>query len=127
MRNEDWPERLHEYIESRRDMPFAWGTNDCVTFAAGAILAMTGRDLIGVPRWDSAATAMRILQEMGGMESVADKLFERVTKPGRGHLGLVSGDREFFGVIWPPYVYTPGEKHMLGNSVKVCRVIWAVQ
>jgi hypothetical protein len=45
-RLEDWPARLDAYLESRRNTPFIWGKNDCASFAAGAIEAMTG-EIIG--------------------------------------------------------------------------------
>lgn len=45
MRYDDWPSRLHVYVESMRDVPFSYGTFDCGLFAAGCIDAMTGLDL----------------------------------------------------------------------------------
>lgn len=43
-RNDDWPERLKYYLEDVRDRAFAWGENDCILFAAGALEQMTGVD-----------------------------------------------------------------------------------
>lgn len=40
----DWPERLAELVESRRHAPFAWGMQDCMIWAADAVLACTGDD-----------------------------------------------------------------------------------
>lgn len=40
----DWPERLGRLVAQRLAMPFAWGPNDCASFAADACQAMTGRD-----------------------------------------------------------------------------------
>jgi hypothetical protein len=40
----DWPERLAALVEARRHAPFAWGSNDCLLFAADAVLACTGVD-----------------------------------------------------------------------------------
>jgi hypothetical protein len=57
-RVEDWPERLAAFIEQRRKMPFAWGSNDCALFAADAVCAITGVDL-GEPfrgRYDDEAS-----------------------------------------------------------------------
>ena len=39
----DWPERLDALLRSRASVPFEWGRNDCCTFVADAIEAMTGR------------------------------------------------------------------------------------
>lgn len=38
----DWPARLSGYVRSRARTPFAWGSNDCCTFAWGAVGAVTG-------------------------------------------------------------------------------------
>lgn len=57
-RFEDWPERLAAFIEERRAMPFAWGSNDCALFAADAVCAITGVDF-GEPfrgRYDDEAS-----------------------------------------------------------------------
>lgn len=40
----DWPERLAAFIDARRDHGFAWGLHDCTTFAADAVLELTGED-----------------------------------------------------------------------------------
>ena len=45
MRLPDWPERLAAYIQDRRERPFRWGSNDCCSFARGAVLAIGGPDL----------------------------------------------------------------------------------
>lgn len=44
-RVENWPELLDRYIDSRRDMPFEWGANDCCSFAAEWVRIATGRDV----------------------------------------------------------------------------------
>jgi hypothetical protein len=36
---------LDTYVEERKDMPFAYGTNDCASFVCGAIQAMTDVDV----------------------------------------------------------------------------------
>jgi hypothetical protein len=43
-RADDWPERLAEFIDSRRASAFAWGAHDCFQFAADAAQALTGDD-----------------------------------------------------------------------------------
>jgi hypothetical protein len=57
----NWPRLLHDYIDSRRNMPFSWGRNDCCTFAADAMLAITGHDPMKELRgYKLAKDAMRI-------------------------------------------------------------------
>lgn len=66
-RLDDWPSRLHAYIRSRREMPFAWGSNDCCTFAiGGGVEALTGILLLpDVQRPTTEFGAARFLVERG--------------------------------------------------------------
>lgn len=41
----DWVARLSDHIQSHRDAPFGWGSNDCFLFAMAGIKAMTGVDM----------------------------------------------------------------------------------
>ena len=41
----NWESLLAKFLSSRRTAPYAWGTNDCCTFSADAIQAMTGTDI----------------------------------------------------------------------------------
>jgi hypothetical protein len=40
----DWQERFSVFVQSRQAIPFAWGTNDCCTFAASCVQAITGHN-----------------------------------------------------------------------------------
>lgn len=44
-RRDDWRSQLTAYIVAQMRAPFAYGRNDCALFAAGAVKAMTGKDL----------------------------------------------------------------------------------
>jgi hypothetical protein len=44
-RTPDWEIRFATFLRERASVPFAWGTNDCCTFSADAVLAMTGTDI----------------------------------------------------------------------------------
>ena len=57
----DWHERLIHFVNGRRLMPYAYGTNDCWTFTQAAILEMTGTELfpeIKPNHWLSAAKVL---------------------------------------------------------------------
>lgn len=43
---QDWPLKLAEFFESRSKTPFKWGQNDCITFPARALEAMTGHNYV---------------------------------------------------------------------------------
>lgn len=45
-RRSNWEELLALYIDRVRDQPFEWGQHDCAHFAAGAVKAITGVDLM---------------------------------------------------------------------------------
>jgi hypothetical protein len=66
-RLQDWPARLDAYVEAHRKTCFAWGAHDCVTFAAGAIAAITGSDPLQGLTWGSAGGALRQLELEGGI------------------------------------------------------------
>lgn len=67
MRRPDWEARLGAYLRACRDTPFAWGRHDCCLFAAGAVIAMTGIDLMGEfrGRYRTPRGAIRALRRHG--------------------------------------------------------------
>ncbi len=73
-----WPELLERFIHARTFEPFAWGKNDCATFACDAVLAMTGTDLAEpLRRHTSALEAARALRAfLDSKESDTAKLLE---------------------------------------------------
>jgi hypothetical protein len=78
-RRHDWPERLAEFFESRRDRGFEWGVNDCCLFACDAILAMTDVDLAQDFRGKYSSeegAALAILKFAGSFDRMADKIAE---------------------------------------------------
>jgi len=87
-------EALVAFIEAQQGKPFAWGRgrNDCVSYGARAVKALTGRDRLRAirQRWTSASGARRALAAVGGLEAGMDSLFERVSPSTakRGDLGL---------------------------------------
>lgn len=103
MRFPDWPKRLADHVESMRDKPFAYGSNDCALFAAGAIEAITGDDLASDlrGRYTTALGAKRRINAAGGMRALASDLPEKpVGMAQRGDVVLaMSEGQETFGVV----------------------------
>lgn len=118
MRVADWPERLAALLEERRHAPFAYGTQDCATFAAAAVEAVTGER-----RWEPPySTEREALRLMGGdlVGAVGDVLGAAVTPSrarrgdlvvlladdGRQVLGVCIGERAaapaLDGLVFPP-------------------------
>jgi cell wall-associated NlpC family hydrolase len=77
-RREDWPERLAEYLRSKRGQPFVWGANDCALLTCGAVLAMTEVDLAADFRgkYTDAASATKVMLQVcgGNLEKLAEKI-----------------------------------------------------
>jgi hypothetical protein len=71
-RVEGWPLKLSRFLRARRDMPFAWGSNDCLMFAADAVKEITGIDL--ALRWrgtySTEEEAATILAGYGGVSGL---------------------------------------------------------
>lgn len=67
----DWERRLQGYIADRRNEPFVMGVNDCVSFARGAIEAMTGADPCPDLTWSSDAEAEALLEQ--GLETLVSR------------------------------------------------------
>jgi len=73
-RKASWPEDLYTFIRSRKDMPYAWGANDCCSFPCDAILTMTGTDVYAEFRGkytDEAGAGTILLQIAGSTDKVA--------------------------------------------------------
>ncbi|RMX06707.1 hypothetical protein D8I35_09405 [Corticibacter populi] len=67
----DWELRLAGLIAQRLPVPFSWGDNDCVLFAADCVAALHGGDPAGAWRgqWHDESTAIRALARQGGLQA----------------------------------------------------------
>ena len=85
----DWRLRFDALITDRLRAPFAWGSNDCVLFAADNVLALTGEDLaLGLRTHTNALGAARALRRLGGLAA----LVERALGPSCHAAGATQGD-----------------------------------
>lgn len=88
----DWPERLAAYLARQLNTRFEWGTHDCVLFAAGAVQAITGAQVLPV-QWASRAAAAQALRSRGGLVAAVDGVLPRIASPAhawRGDVVLVT-------------------------------------
>lgn len=111
-------------------MPFAWGSerNDCVSFAAAAVLASTGRkiDFRGA-RWHTAIGAARLLKRLGGLEAAIDAELPRVAVPfaQRGDVVAVQGKRGLLlGVVEGDTIAGPGPAHIMRLPRSAALIAW---
>lgn len=69
-RQPGWPRRLGDLVQRRLAEPFAWGTNDCASFVADAVMALHCADTLAplrVPR-HTARQAVRQASAAGGVD-----------------------------------------------------------
>lgn len=100
-RLEAWPGRLVAFIDERRAMPFAWGSNDCCLFAADAVAAITGVDAARKWRgYKTARGAASRIREARGIARLVETAAARHGWPEiapafarRGDVVLIEGDR----------------------------------
>ena len=95
-RHDDWPDRLAAFLEARRRAPFAWGTNDCVTFAADGVkqLRRDAVDIIAADRgaWATEDEAETLLASRGGLETALADLAAVADLPQVSPLLAARGD-----------------------------------
>ena len=117
MRHPKWPERLADFIEARRDVPFEWAKNDCLMFAADAVVVMTGSDPAAAHRDQYADTksAANRIAFAGGMRGLMSLPEKQIGMAQRGDVVLAEVDgRESFGVVvGGGYWCGPGENGLV--------------
>ena len=98
MRREDWDVRLSKEVQASMDRPFAWGKNDCVTFAIRCEVALLGASTFPAPPdYDCEEGARAVLSDLGwtDISEVMDSRFSRVavSYAQRGDIGLADVGR----------------------------------
>lgn len=123
----NWDIKLVEYIRAKRKEPFAWGGNDCLTFANNAVIAMRGNGFAGNYLGDyktlrGAIGAYKRWLEASGCDTVIeglDQQFERIKGlPPRGSIvAMPVNDGAVFpysiGVMVSQYAAFVGEEGLV--------------
>lgn len=106
---------LSDYVDAKTREPFAYGVNDCLMVAAGAVEALTGVDHAAEfrGRYTSLAEGKRLI---GGslLKFVADKFPEIAPSHAQdGDIAVVKQGREWgFGIFIGAFVYAQTETGM---------------
>ena len=132
MRAQNWPELLAAYIEQRRDLPHQWGSNDCCTFAADAVRAMTGSDPMADLRGiKTAKAAARLLRKTPLQDLVTQRLGEPLASPllaQRGDVVMVmQADGPLLALCLGETWTAPGPKRIETGDMQRAVRAWAVR
>lgn len=131
MRQRDWQQRLAAFGRARTGMPFAWGSNDCCTFAAAAVEALTGVDpMASVPPYATAIEAARLVEEGGGLERLAGSFLGASVSPAMAAVGdivlVTNAGRQMLGVCNGTNVLAPGEAGMAVLGMETALAAWKI-
>lgn len=78
-RKSNWEQELSDYLISKRDLPFQYGSHDCAHFVAGAVEAITGENPMAeiTDSYDSQIGSLRVLKGLGfdDVEQFTDSKF----------------------------------------------------
>ena len=135
-RKPNWPALLTRFLESKRDVPFDWATNNCGLFAADWCVILTGID----PMSDLRET----VQSKQGFESIEDRYDGIVNlvaarcaehgwpevppkKAQRGDLVVYHGEYgDTIGVCCGPTIAAPGKSGVVQTPMKQAYAAWRV-
>lgn len=128
----EWFTALDAHVDAHSAIPFAWGENDCFTFAAGWVQIVRGDDpMAGMRGLVDAASAARALHDAGGpLAAVTSRMGPHIpgTMAQVGDVVLVRhGDRKSsLGVCLGPYVGVPGGAGLLMIPISQGEAAWRV-
>lgn len=128
----DWQSRLSTVVSAAARRPFAWGTHDCVHFAAACVEAVTGvpplNALRGAVVWRDERSALRALERGGGLAALAAQCLGAEVSPGLarpGDVGLFDeGEREALAVWLGAHWGAPGEHGLVRVRPEAVRRCW---
>lgn len=131
MRLPDWQLRLAEFSQARVSMSFDWGSNDCCTFTADAVKALTGRDLrAAFPAYSGEVGALRAIAAGGGLRQLATDLLGDPMSPKMAAVGdvvlVINAEREMLGICNGTGVLAPGVAGMIVVGMDTAIAAWRI-
>ena len=131
MRLPDWQERFSDFGKARASMPFVWGSNDCCTFAAAAVEAITGKNpMASVAPYTTETAAMRLVVAAGGLQALACEYMGPAVSPlmaGVGDILLVENEgREMLAVCNGANAMAPAHSGMVTLDISAARAAWRI-
>ena len=132
MRRVDWLPRLREVVKFHQAEPFAYGTNDCVLFAARCVDAMTDSNWLRYvrERCSDEATSKAYIESEGSIEAGVTRRFGEPKGPltaRRGDLCLIETPwGPGLGVCLGTDVATPGVEGLVKTPLERALKAWRV-
>jgi hypothetical protein len=79
-----WTIAFHDFLWTRANTPFRWGSQDCCLFAADALLAITGTDIADDFRgkYTDERSAFSLIRTITGGSGTADAVVYAAAKHG---------------------------------------------
>jgi len=114
---------LPEYIAARLKVPFAWGDNDCVTFAIGWVQIATGKEYI-TEKWTNEKEAAQMIKKLGGIESQFDLHLNRINPnfAKDGDVALVDDTAYLFSGV---HIVGPGKDGLIFKTRMEAKCAWS--
>jgi hypothetical protein len=85
MRTPGWRDALRDLITARAHTPFAWGSHDCMLFAADCRFVVTKEDLAAPfrGRYRDRKSALCLIKKFGGsdLEAACEKMMGEASEP----------------------------------------------
>lgn len=131
-RQRDWMHRLARLVEERLDVPFVWGPNDCAAFAADAVQAQTGADVLRELRGYrlNQRQALRRERDIGGLPAAIERAGLQPVLPTmaqRGDLVLVQqSPRPVLAVCNGADAIAPGRNGLVHVPLSRAMKAWRV-
>jgi hypothetical protein len=141
-RKQEWPELLHEYIDSNVSTPFAYGVHDCCLFVADAVQAITDVDLAVDYRgkYTDLKSSLHVIKDVTGGSTVEDVIVHAaqqseltecpsVLYAQRGDVVLLDHDETLaLGIVHLDGVHAlfVSESGLHKLPVKQCRRAWRI-
>lgn len=131
MRLPDWQLRFAEFARVRFSMPFDWGSNDCCTFTADAVNAMTGEDLrAAFPAYVGEVGALRAIAAGGGLQQLASNLLGDPMSPKMAAVGdvvlVLNAGREMLGICNGTSALAPGKDGVVVVGMDSAIAAWRI-
>ena len=128
----DWQMRFESFAAARQRLPFIWGVNDCATFAADCVLAMTGSDPApdGLRKHRTAKQAARAMQRHGGLIGIATAALGQPVPVSQARVGDVLlvkvGKTQSLGICNGASVIGPSARGMVALGLDSAQACWRV-